>query len=390
VRAARPDIALSGDFIVGFPGETEADFARTLQLIDTVGYAQAFSFKYSPRPGTPAATMDRQVPLAVMDERLQRLQDALNRDQLAFNKASVGKRCTCWSSARASCRSRCWASRPGCNRRSSPATRQSANCSKSSSPPADQFGLGGRAGLLGSLAARRAEHFSRRCAATVPCTPTGRAYSSTHEAVPASHERSAWPESPDRADFDLAQLVPKRPAAPGSRSSSTSHSAGSPVRPVRRQSRPVENRLGVYIAPAATASRSKARRSRCPRPRRAEGHVPAARPGPRARRGAVESLIVMSSEPTLEGIITAAIDAPPIMIRTRKKTIVPRSRHADRLHEGAGIEGHDLRARAGGHRQDLSRGGQAVQQLITGSVQRLILSRPAVEAGERLGFLPAT
>ena len=92
-RAARPDIALSGDFIVGFPGETEAEFAETLRLVEAVGYAQAFSFKYSPRPGTPAAAMDGQVPREVMDERLQRLQAALGRDQLAFNQASVGKRC---------------------------------------------------------------------------------------------------------------------------------------------------------------------------------------------------------------------------------------------------------------------------------------------------------
>ena len=92
-RAARPDLALSGDFIVGFPGETEAEFADTLKVVDAVGYAQAYSFKYSPRPGTPAATMDDQVPLEVMDERLQRLQAALRRDQQAFNDASIGKRC---------------------------------------------------------------------------------------------------------------------------------------------------------------------------------------------------------------------------------------------------------------------------------------------------------
>jgi tRNA-2-methylthio-N6-dimethylallyladenosine synthase len=93
VRAARPDIALSGDFIVGFPGETEADFADTLSLIDAVGYAQAFSFKYSPRPGTTAADMAEQIAPEVMDERLQRLQAAINRDQEAFNLASVGRRC---------------------------------------------------------------------------------------------------------------------------------------------------------------------------------------------------------------------------------------------------------------------------------------------------------
>jgi tRNA-2-methylthio-N6-dimethylallyladenosine synthase len=92
-RAARPDIALSGDFIVGFPGETEAEFAETLALVEEARYAQAYSFKYSPRPGTPAAAMDGQIPPDVMDERLQRLQAAINRHQLAFNQASVGRTC---------------------------------------------------------------------------------------------------------------------------------------------------------------------------------------------------------------------------------------------------------------------------------------------------------
>jgi tRNA-2-methylthio-N6-dimethylallyladenosine synthase len=90
VRAVRPDIALSGDFIVGFPGESDADFAATLRLVDQVGYAQAYSFKYSSRPGTPAATMDGHVGARVMDDRLQALQASLNRDQLAFNQTSVG------------------------------------------------------------------------------------------------------------------------------------------------------------------------------------------------------------------------------------------------------------------------------------------------------------
>jgi tRNA-2-methylthio-N6-dimethylallyladenosine synthase len=93
IRAARPDIALSGDFIVGFPGETEAEFRDTLSLVDQVGYAQAFSFKYSPRPGTPAAELAGEVPAEVMDDRLQRLQAALARDSLAFNRASVGRMC---------------------------------------------------------------------------------------------------------------------------------------------------------------------------------------------------------------------------------------------------------------------------------------------------------
>jgi tRNA-2-methylthio-N6-dimethylallyladenosine synthase len=94
VRAARPDIALSGDFIVGFPGETEADFAATMRLVREVGYAQAFSFKYSPRPGTPAAAMPEQVAPAAMDARLQELQAALRDSSLAFNRASLGRRCS--------------------------------------------------------------------------------------------------------------------------------------------------------------------------------------------------------------------------------------------------------------------------------------------------------
>ena len=92
-RAARPDLALSGDFIVGFPGETEAEFEDTLSIVDAVGYAQAYSFKYSARPGTPAATMEGQIAIDVMDDRLQRLQARINRDQIAFNANSVGQTC---------------------------------------------------------------------------------------------------------------------------------------------------------------------------------------------------------------------------------------------------------------------------------------------------------
>ena len=91
VRAVRPDIALSGDFIVGFPGETEEDFTATLNLVDEVGYASAYSFKYSPRPGTPAATMEDQISPDVMDERLQRLQARITEKQVAFNRLRIGK-----------------------------------------------------------------------------------------------------------------------------------------------------------------------------------------------------------------------------------------------------------------------------------------------------------
>jgi len=90
VRAARSDIAISGDFIVGFPGETENDFEATLKIVDAVRYASAYSFKYSPRPGTPAATMEDQIPRDIMDDRLQRLQARIAEHSLAFNRSKVG------------------------------------------------------------------------------------------------------------------------------------------------------------------------------------------------------------------------------------------------------------------------------------------------------------
>ena len=91
VRAARPDIALSGDFIVGFPGESDADFEATLQLVAEARYASAFSFKYSRRPGTPAAAMPGQVPEEVKAERLQRLQVLLETQRQGFNGAMAGR-----------------------------------------------------------------------------------------------------------------------------------------------------------------------------------------------------------------------------------------------------------------------------------------------------------
>lgn len=92
LRAGRPDVAMSSDFIVGFPGESDADFAATLRLVRDVGFAQAFSFKYSRRPGTPAAALPRQVPERVASERLAELQALLDAQATAFNIASIGTR----------------------------------------------------------------------------------------------------------------------------------------------------------------------------------------------------------------------------------------------------------------------------------------------------------
>jgi len=89
-RAVRQDIAFSSDFIVGFPGETEQDFRATLALVAQIGYAAAYSFKYSARPGTPAADMRETVSLVEMDQRLERLQELIDSQQSAFNKAAIG------------------------------------------------------------------------------------------------------------------------------------------------------------------------------------------------------------------------------------------------------------------------------------------------------------
>ncbi len=91
LRASRADLAFTSDFIVGFPGETEDDFRATLTLVEEVGFATAYSFIYSPRPGTPAAEMDGQVPAEEKSERLQRLQAVITRLWRAFNAQSVGR-----------------------------------------------------------------------------------------------------------------------------------------------------------------------------------------------------------------------------------------------------------------------------------------------------------
>ncbi|HLD95165.1 MAG TPA: MiaB/RimO family radical SAM methylthiotransferase, partial [Alphaproteobacteria bacterium] len=91
LKKAKPDIALSSDFIVGFPGESDKDFEETLDLVKRVRYAQAYSFKYSKRPGTPGALLENQVPELVKSERLSILQEVLSEHQIDFNQNTVGK-----------------------------------------------------------------------------------------------------------------------------------------------------------------------------------------------------------------------------------------------------------------------------------------------------------
>ena len=151
----------------------------------------------------------------------------------------------------------------------------------------------------------------------------------------------------------------------------------------------IENRLGVYISARGNRIQIEGGADEVARAREVlKGMHQRLIAGQELDAGAVESLIAMSNEPTLEGIITGGADAPPIMIRTRKKTIVPRS--AMQIEYMRALASKDIIFALGpaGTGKTYVAVAQAVSQLITGSVQRLILSRPAVEAGERLGFLP--
>ena len=151
----------------------------------------------------------------------------------------------------------------------------------------------------------------------------------------------------------------------------------------------IENRLGVYIAARGNRIQIEGPEDSVARARDVlKGMYQRLTQGQELDVGAVESLIAMSSEPTLEGIITGSHDAPPIMIRTRKKTIVPRSAVQIDYMKALGSKDMIFALGPAGTGKTYLAVAQAVQQLITGSVQRLILSRPAVEAGERLGFLP--
>lgn len=151
----------------------------------------------------------------------------------------------------------------------------------------------------------------------------------------------------------------------------------------------VENRLGVYIAARGNRIQIEGPEEAVARARDVlKGMYQRLVQGQQLDSGTVESLIAMSSEPTLEGIITGSQDTPPIMIRTRKKTIAPRSAVQIEYMKALGSKDIIFALGPAGTGKTYLAVAQAVQQLITGSVQRLILSRPAVEAGERLGFLP--
>jgi phosphate starvation-inducible PhoH-like protein len=195
---------------------------------------------------------------------------------------------------------------------------------------------------------------------------------------------------PARADFDLAQLRPETPRRARVEVEFDEPTLlGALFGQFDANLVQIENRLGVYIAARGNRIQIEGPEDAVARARDVlKGMYQRLDQGHQLDAGAVESLIVMSSEPTLEGIITGSHDAPPIMIRTRKKTIVPRSGTQIDYMKALGSKDMIFALGPAGTGKTYLAVAQAVSQLITGSVQRLILSRPAVEAGERLGFLP--
>lgn len=195
---------------------------------------------------------------------------------------------------------------------------------------------------------------------------------------------------PARADGDLAQLRPETPRRARVEVQFDEPTLlGAVFGQFDANLVQIENRLGVYIAARGNRIQIEGPEDAVARARDVlKGLYQRLEQGHQLDPGTVESLIVMSSEPTLEGIITGSHDAPPIMIRTRKKTIVPRSGTQIEYMRQLGSKDMIFALGPAGTGKTYLAVAQAVSQLITGSVQRLILSRPAVEAGERLGFLP--
>jgi len=200
------------------------------------------------------------------------------------------------------------------------------------------------------------------------------------------------PRKPSRAQHGASNPAPVRTAPPRARSEIEFEEAavlGALFGQFDSNLVQIENRLGVYIAARGNKVQIEGPEEPVARARDVlKGMHQRLMSGQELDAGVVESLIVMSAEPTLEGIVSGEDGAPGVMIRTRKKTIVPRS--ATQIEYMKALASKDVIFALGpaGTGKTYVAVAQAVSQLITGSVQRLILSRPAVEAGERLGFLP--
>ena len=335
------------------PAKPTREFEDTLEIVRAVNYAQAYSFKYSARPGTPAAADGRPGAAPMMDERLQRLQALLNQQQLAFNHASVGQV------------TEVLIERHG----------RKAGQMIGKSPWLQSVHLETAAAIgdlveveivsAGPNSLAGAERMAAPLVRRIDTGRTGRLM---------AQKKAEMPTPRARLEIEFAEP----------------HLLGPLFGEFDRNLVAIEDRLGVYIAARGSRVQIEGEPEAAARARDVlQGLYNRLDEGHDVDQGAVEAVIAMSGQPTLEGIISNDVAEPPkVMIRTRKKTIVPRSKTQVAYMEALARDDLIFALGPAGTGKTYLAVAQAVQQLIGGSVDRLILSRPAVEAGERLGFLP--
>ena len=365
LRQARPDLALTSDFIVGFPGETESDFAETLSLLDEVGFSGAFSFSYSQRPGTPGAEMDDQVPEEVKSERLQRLQDVIDRQQETFNRSCIGSASMCCSKSRAGIKARSSAARPICSRCRWPLrSRSSARSPPSSSPKLSATACWARwcKGPKEHPKQRRNENplfFAQELELRTP---------ETEESIFVAPDNTAQ----IILTFDDNRL------------------ASSLFGQYGQNLALIERRLGIVANSRGNQVTVEGAREACDQARRVlESLYERLKTGDELSQGDVDGTIRLAlSQGSLFDFDPAVSRENFEEINLRKRRVRARTPAQDAYIRA--LKRHALVFSAGpaGTGKTWLAVAHAVQLFERKEVDRIVLSRPAVEAGERLGFLP--
>ena len=378
-RAARQDIAFSSDFIVGFPGETEEEFAATLALVTQIGYAGAYSFKYSPRPGTPAADMRETVSAAEMDERLVRLQELIDSQQSAFNKAMIGNTVDVLFERAA----RNPGQIVGRTAYLQPAHVMASPDIIGQVLPVTIESLE-RYSLLGELAGAAA---SPSC-----CQPTIHLMTSssqeTREPEPLPKSASDSPSLAPSRKFDRDMQIP--PETQVVIDFDDNRAASALVGPYGQNLALIERRLGVVVDSRGNHITIAGSRDGCDAARRVletlyaqavQGHDLAQGEVEGAIRAVIAqgSLFEFDAKTAKTAFETINLRKRPVRARTAAQDSYIRALKRHEMVFGVGPAGTGKTWLAVAH---------AAQLFERKEVDRIILSRPAVEAGERLGFLP--
>ena len=361
LRAGRADLAFTSDFIVGFPGETEADFRDTLALVDEVGFAGAYSFMYSPRPGTPAAEMDDQVPQEEKSERLQRLQAAITRHQRGFNAGFAGRTIDVLLE------------KPG----------KLPGQLVGRSPYLQAVQVMAPAKLIGSVQ-RVTDHRSRQQQPFRQLSP-----------MKAAHRRLPQQE----LEAPLRTTDPVIPPAAASEETATTQTvlafednklASVLFGQYGQNLALIERRLGVVAEQRGNHVTIEGSRGACEQARRVlEGLYEQLKRGHDLSQGDVEGAIRQAiAQGSLFDYDPAAPRPAFEEINLRKRPVRARTAAQDAYIRA--LKRHALVFGTGpaGTGKTWLAVAQAVQMFERKEVDRIILSRPAVEAGERLGFLP--